>query len=187
MITLAHEGHQGIVRSKQFLRATTWFPGMDKLVEEEIAHCLPCQVTVKSPQQEPLKATKLPVEPWDVLATDLHGPLSTGEYLLVVQCLYSRYPAVELVHSTSADTCIPALDKILSYFGIPSEITVTTGLHSTVSSSSNTPNGFQTHKENTIHPLGKWHGRKLYEKSREIDRNCTRREDQLAPGAPHVS
>ena len=84
VINLAHEGHQGIVRTKQFLRATTWFPGMDKLVEEEIAHCLPCQVTVKSPQQEPLKPTKLPVEPWDVLATDLHGPLSTGEYLLVV-------------------------------------------------------------------------------------------------------
>ena len=59
VITLAHEGHQGIVRTKQFLRATTWFPGMDKLMEEEIAHCLPCQVTVKSLQQEPLKPTKL--------------------------------------------------------------------------------------------------------------------------------
>ena len=127
VITLAHEGHQGIVRSKQFLRATTWFPGMDKLVEEEIAHCLPCQVTVKSPQQEPLKPTKLPVEPWDVLAANVHGPLSTGEYLLVVQCLYSRYSAVEIVHSTSADACIPALDKIVPYFGIPSEITSDNG------------------------------------------------------------
>ena len=60
---MAHEGHQGIVRTKQFLTANTWFPGMDKLVEEEIAHCLPCQVMAKSPQQEPLKPTKLPVEP----------------------------------------------------------------------------------------------------------------------------
>lgn len=100
---------------------------MDKRVEKEISHCLPCQVTVKSPKQEPLKPTTLPNEPWDILATDLHGPLSTGEYLLVVQCLYSRYPAVEIVHSTSADACIPALDKILSYFGIPSEITSDNG------------------------------------------------------------
>ena len=188
VITLAHQGHQGIVRTKQFLRATTWFPDMDKLVEEEIAYCLPCQVTVKSPQQEPLKLTKLPAELWDVLATDLHGPLSTGEYLLVVQCLYSRYPAVEIVHSTSADACIPALDKILSYFGIPSEITSDNGLHTIVSSSSNMPNTWVSNTQRKYHtPLGKWHGRKLYEKSREIDRNCTRREDQLAPGAPQVS
>jgi len=123
VVTLAHEGHQGMVRTKQFLRATTWFPGMDKLVEREIEHCMPCQVTVATPQQEPLKPTTLPNEPWDVVATDLHGPISTGEYLLVVQCLYSRYPAVEIVHSTSADACIPALDKILSYFGIPKELT----------------------------------------------------------------
>ena len=51
VVTLAHEGHQGIVRTKQFLRATTWFPGMDKRVEKEIAHCMPCQITVKTPQQ----------------------------------------------------------------------------------------------------------------------------------------
>ena len=122
VVTLAHEGHQGIVRTKYHLRETTWFPGMDKMVEQEIAHCMPCQVTVKSPQQEPLKPTTLPQEPWDVLVTDLHGPLRTGDYLLVVQCLYSRYPAVEIVTSTSADACIPAFDKILSYFGIPTEI-----------------------------------------------------------------
>jgi hypothetical protein len=127
VVTLAHEGHQGIVRTKQFLRATTWFPGMDKRVEKEIAHCMPCQITVKTPQQEPLKPTVLPGEPWDALATDLHGPLPTGEYLLVVQCLYSRYTAVEIVRSTSADTCIPALDKVLSQFGIPTQITSDNG------------------------------------------------------------
>ena len=127
IVILAHEGHLGIVRTKQDLRATTWFPGMDKRVEKEIAHCMPCQVTVKTPQQEPLKPTVLPTEPWDVLATDLHGPLTTGECLLLMQCLYSRYPAVEIVHSTSAEACIPAFAKILSYFGIPTEITSDNG------------------------------------------------------------
>ena len=34
---------------------------------------------------------------------------------------------IEIVHSTSADACIPALDKILSYFGIPTEITTDNG------------------------------------------------------------
>ena len=87
VVTLAHEGHQGIVRTKQLLRATTWFPGMDKKVEDEIAHCMPCQITVRTPQQEPLKQTELPAEPWDVLATGLYGPINkAGEYLLVLQC-----------------------------------------------------------------------------------------------------
>lgn len=44
---------------------------MDKMVEKEIAHCIPCQDTVKIPQQKPLKPTMLHTEPGDVLATDL--------------------------------------------------------------------------------------------------------------------
>ena len=28
--TLAHEGHQGVVRTKQYLRMHFWFPGLDK-------------------------------------------------------------------------------------------------------------------------------------------------------------
>ena len=35
---------------------------------------------------------------------------------------YSRYPEVEIVRSTSANTVIPKLDRILSTHGIPAEI-----------------------------------------------------------------
>ena len=68
VVALAHEGHQGIARTKQFLRATTWFPGMDKLVEKDPL-CMPCQVTVTTPQQEPLKPTTLTSKPGDVLGS----------------------------------------------------------------------------------------------------------------------
>ena len=34
VIDLAHEGHQGIVRTKQLLREKVYFPGIDKLVEK---------------------------------------------------------------------------------------------------------------------------------------------------------
>ena len=37
VVTLAHKGHQGIVRTKQLLRSTLWFPGMDRMVEKEIS------------------------------------------------------------------------------------------------------------------------------------------------------
>jgi hypothetical protein len=53
---------------------------------------------------------------------DLFGPLPTGEFLVVVQCLNSRYPEVAVTHSTSAAAVLPALDKILAAFGVPESI-----------------------------------------------------------------
>ena len=127
VVMLSHEGHQGIVHTKQLLRSTMWFPGMDRLAEKEVAQCMPCQVTVSTHRQEPLKPTQLPQEPWDKLATDLYGPLASGEYLLVVQCHYSRFPVVEIVSSTSVHAVIPAMDRIMSNFGIPQELTSDNG------------------------------------------------------------
>ena len=40
---LAHSGHQGIVKTKRFLRDSVWFPGIDSMVEEAVKGCLPCQ------------------------------------------------------------------------------------------------------------------------------------------------
>lgn len=42
IIDIAHEGHQGIHKTKQLLRETVWFPGIDKLVENKIKKCLAC-------------------------------------------------------------------------------------------------------------------------------------------------
>jgi hypothetical protein len=33
VVKIAHEGHQGVVKTKQLLREKVWFPGIDKLVE----------------------------------------------------------------------------------------------------------------------------------------------------------
>ena len=45
-VDLAHEGHQGIVRTKALLREKIWFPGMDKMVEHRVKSCMPCQASV---------------------------------------------------------------------------------------------------------------------------------------------
>ena len=37
VVRLAHEGHQGIMKTKKLLREKLWFPGIDKLVEECVA------------------------------------------------------------------------------------------------------------------------------------------------------
>ena len=61
----------------------------------------------------------LPEAPWLDISADFYGPLPTGEYLLVIIDEYSRYPVVEIIRSTSANTVIPVFDKVFSMFGIP--------------------------------------------------------------------
>ena len=58
---------------------------------------------------------------------DFCGPLSTGEYLLVIIDEHSRYPVVEIVHSVSANTVIPIVDKGLSTIGRPDVIKTDNG------------------------------------------------------------
>ena len=85
-IHLAHIGHQGIIKTKRLLRSKVWFPNIDKMVEETIQNCLPCQAATSGnhPPPEPLKMTQLPSGPWKEVAMDFLGPFPTGEYLLVV-------------------------------------------------------------------------------------------------------
>ena len=43
LIVLAHENHQGIVRTKQRLRELHWFPAIDSLAQSYISACTLCQ------------------------------------------------------------------------------------------------------------------------------------------------
>ena len=60
MVKIAHKGHQGIVRTKQLLRAHVWFPGMETMVEKHVGKCLACQSTTPCHTREPLQMTDLP-------------------------------------------------------------------------------------------------------------------------------
>ena len=89
------------------------------MTEAAIKRCVPCQATVQQTTYEPLKMTPLPEALWCELSTDFYGPLPSGEYLLVIIDDYSRFLVIELVRSTSANTVIPVLDKVLSTFSTP--------------------------------------------------------------------
>ena len=60
----------------------------------------------------PLQMSQLPKSVWTELSADFAGPMPDGSYLLIVVDEYSRFPVVEVIHSTSADTVIPAFDRI---------------------------------------------------------------------------
>jgi len=118
-VNLAHEGHQGINKTKMLLREKVWFPGIDKMVYDKIQACLPCQSVVNKPVREPLKMTPLPSRPWSEVSVDFYGPLPQGQYLLVAIDDYSRFPEVEICSTTSARATIPLLDRIFATHGIP--------------------------------------------------------------------
>ena len=119
LIKISHEGHQGLAKTKRLLRTKTWFPQIDKMVEEMIAKCIPCQATGPPNRPEPLQMNVLPPSPWHTVHIDFCGPFPTGEYLLVVIDAYSRFPEVDVVSSTSAKVTVPKLERIFATHGIP--------------------------------------------------------------------
>ena len=119
VVKLAHEGHQGIAKTKALLRQYAWFPNMDKAVKDEIEACLPCQVNGSTSPPEPLASPEMPEGPWQTIHADFYGPLPTGQYIIVLIDKYSRYPEAEIISSTSAKALIPKIDAILARHGIP--------------------------------------------------------------------
>jgi len=109
MIRLAHSGHQGIVKTKRFLRDSVWFLGIDRMVEKVVKECLPCQATNHDPKPvcEPLHMSTLLLGPLQELSMDYCGSFPSGNYLLVVTDDFSRYPEVEILRSTSTKAVIP--------------------------------------------------------------------------------
>ena len=117
-VQIAHEGHQGLVKTKQLLCEKVWYPGIDKQAKQTIDACMLCQANGPSSHAEPLTMTSLPPEPRHTVNIDFCGSFPDGTYLLVVIDAYSRFPEVEIVGSTSAKSTILKLNRILSTHGI---------------------------------------------------------------------
>ena len=119
VISLCHEGHQGIVKTKSLLRSKVWFPGIDRMVEQTVQGCIPCQAATQTHTRDPLQMSTLPRGPWVQVSVDFCGPFPSGEMALVVIDEYSRFPELEFCTSTSAAAVIPKLNKIFATHGIP--------------------------------------------------------------------
>ncbi|XP_043211659.1 uncharacterized protein K02A2.6-like isoform X2 [Amphibalanus amphitrite] len=123
VLNLAHEGHQGVVRTKQRLRSCVWWPGVDVDVERLVRSCHACQVVSAGNPPEPICTTELPSGPWEDLNLDLCGPFPGGESLLVVIDKYSKWVEVETVFQTTTQEIIIRLDKMFASHGFPLTLT----------------------------------------------------------------
>lgn len=63
IILVAHRGHQEMVKTKQLIKETVWFSGIDKKVEAAIKDFEACQRTVGENKPSPLIMTPLPNGP----------------------------------------------------------------------------------------------------------------------------
>ena len=63
--------------------------------------------------------TPFPPWPWHTVNIDFCGPFPGGAYLLVVIDAYSRFPELEIVSSTSAQSTILKLKSIVATHGRP--------------------------------------------------------------------
>jgi hypothetical protein len=105
---------KGLVKTKQLLREKVLYPGIDKLAKNTIDTCIFCQANRPNGPPEPLRMTTLPPQPWHTVNIDFCGPFPGGAYLLVVIDAYSRFPEVEIVSSTSAQSTILKLKRIFT-------------------------------------------------------------------------
>ena len=59
-LALAHEGHLGVVGTKQNLRTKVWWPEMDKAADRHCRACHGCQLVARPDPPEPIRSTALP-------------------------------------------------------------------------------------------------------------------------------
>ena len=126
-LELAHEGRQGVNKPKSLLRENVWFPRIDPMVAKLLDECIACSASYDTKSREPLVMTELLSRKWLHLCADVHGPLPSGEYLLVILDEFSRFPEVEIVISLSGQTVILIFDKVFSSRGIPKNLKTDNG------------------------------------------------------------
>ena len=111
VLSLAHEGHSGIVRMKSKCRESVWWPGIDREVEHFVRDCVACTISGKSvkPTIPPLRSIEAH-GPWQKLSIDIFGEVKAApsHQKFVITCvdLYSHYPEVALCGTVTTKTVI---------------------------------------------------------------------------------
>ncbi|XP_003748685.2 uncharacterized protein K02A2.6-like, partial [Galendromus occidentalis] len=134
-IDLAHnDAHQGMVRTKQRLKAVYWWPAMDRMIEEAISGCHVCANSDRTTKRRaaPMEPTALPSEPWERLAVDIIGPDGSlgvqNRFAVVIIDYYSKWAEVELMSEVSAAHVVEMFRRLFYREGIPRYIVSDNGV-----------------------------------------------------------
>ena len=138
-------------KDKTNVKEKYWFPELNKMTERIVGQCYECQLTTKQHRQEPVKMSKIPEKPWEVVSG---GPYPDGRYNLVVIDKRTRYPEAERVYSTSAKSTTEKLKKMFATHGTPIRLESDNGPPFTSREFSEFAEveGFQHHRVTPMHP-----------------------------------
>lgn len=118
VLSLAHETHQGIVRTKQMLRLKFYWPNMDDAVEHLVSDCEACVLNQSLLNPAPLHPTELPPGPWYKLAMDIVGPIK-GKFIFTMIDYYSSFPEAFVLKDITSAALIARLRDVFARFGYP--------------------------------------------------------------------
>lgn len=133
VLTMAHEGHLGIVKLKQRCRDLVWWPGIDKEIEALVKDCSACLLSGKTGHQPPppLQPLAWPTQPWDHLQLDICGEIQGvphhQRFLVVAYDLHSKWPELITTGSVTSQVIIDFLDSLFARWGLPNTITTDNG------------------------------------------------------------
>ena len=64
ILTMAHQGHLGVSKTKSLMRETVYWQGMDEEVEKLLNEYMNCQANKKLPNPAPAKISESSKVPW---------------------------------------------------------------------------------------------------------------------------
>ncbi|KAK7877730.1 hypothetical protein WMY93_030544 [Mugilogobius chulae] len=120
LIVIAHETHQGIVRTKQRLRELYWWPKMDLQIETFIKNCSTCKQNDKTSvtHDAPLQPVPLPAAAWEKVSVDIIGPFETApsdcRFAISLVDNFSKWPEVAFASRVDTATIIQFLTAVFS-------------------------------------------------------------------------
>ena len=79
VLDLAHESHQGIVKTENRLRTKVWWRKIDMEAEKSCKACHACQVVGERGPPELMQWVKPPSGPWQDIEIDLMGHFLEGK------------------------------------------------------------------------------------------------------------
>ena len=103
ILQLAHEGHQGNCPNKRATPHEGLVAQALTTLQSGCAKPAPAaKLSVARWRRRTVKSTPLPQHPWEHLATDILGPLPSGESLLVTVDYFSRFFEVDILRGTTS-------------------------------------------------------------------------------------
>ena len=116
-----HEAHQGVTKCQLRAKASIFWHGINKDIEELVSSCSICQKYGSAQPSETLRPHEISSRPWQTIAADLF--MSGGAEYLLVADTYSKFPIVrKMPGSITSAAVITALKEIFSEHGTPEKL-----------------------------------------------------------------